>query len=206
MTLGAALPLAHNEQRACPAPGGAYVGAAARPASQTFATRRGNCSLPPTVSLSVSELPPRRSILLVDNDEGMRAAIYYAFSPSYRVTLAVDGLEGYTKANQPPPPDVIISDIVLPRLDGVEMALRLRENSALRAVPIIFMTGESSTKDFALAPHGDLAFAYLPKSTHLFVLRKKVETALAARGSCPSGPGGHVAHLASCPGTICKMR
>jgi CheY-like chemotaxis protein len=131
------------------------------------------------VSLSGSEQPPRKSILLVDNDEGMRAAIYYAFSPSYRVTLAIDGLDGYAKANQPPPPDIIISDIVLPGLDGVEMALRLRENSALRAVPIIFMTGDSAAKNLVQAPPSHLAFACLPKSTHLFVLRKKVETALA---------------------------
>jgi putative two-component system response regulator len=131
------------------------------------------------VSLSGSEQPPRKSILLVDNDEGMRAAIYYAFSPAYRVTLAVDGLDGYAKANQPPPPDIIISDIVLPGLDGVEMALRLRRNSALRAVPIIFMTADSGAKNLVLAPPSHLAFACLPKSTHLFVLRKKVETALA---------------------------
>jgi DNA-binding response OmpR family regulator len=123
--------------------------------------------------------PPRKSILLVDNDEAMRAAFYYAFSPSYQVTLASDGLDGYTKANLPPPPDLIISDIALPRLDGVEMALRLRENSALRAVPIIFMTGDGSTTSLVLGPPSHLAFACLPKSTHLFVLRKKVETALA---------------------------
>ncbi len=131
------------------------------------------------VSLSLPAQPSRKSILLVDNDEGMRAAIYYAFSPSYRVTLAIDGLDGFTKANQPPPPDLIISDVVLPGLDGIEMALRLRENSALRAVPIIFMTGESSPTNLVLAPPSHLAFACLPKSTHLFVLRKKVEIALA---------------------------
>jgi len=108
----------------------------------------------------------------------MRAAIYYAFSPRYRVTLAIDGLDGYTKANELPPPDLIISGIVLPRLDGVEMALRLRENSALRAVPIIFMTGKSSTPNLVVEPPPHLAFACLPKSTHLFVLRKRVETAL----------------------------
>lgn len=131
------------------------------------------------MSLSGSEQSPRKSILLVDSDEGMRAAIYYAFSPAYRVTLAIDGIDGYAKANKPPPPDIIISDIALPRLDGVEMALRLRENSALRAVPIIFMTADSAFENLILAPPSQLAFACLPKSTHLFVLRKKVETALA---------------------------
>jgi DNA-binding response OmpR family regulator len=131
------------------------------------------------VSLSVSARPPRKSILFVNDDEGLRAAIYYAFSPSYRVTLAIDGFDGYAKANQPPPPDVIISDITLPRLDGVGMALRLRENSALRTVPIIFMTSESSATNLVLGPPSHLAFACLPKSTHLFVLRKTVETALA---------------------------
>jgi DNA-binding response OmpR family regulator len=131
------------------------------------------------VNLPASVQPPRKSILLVDNDEAMRAAIYYALSPSYHVTLAVDGVDGYTKANQPPPPDLIISDIALPRLDGVEMALRLRENSAFHTVPIIFMTGHGSTTNLVLGPPSHLAFACLPKSTHLFVLRKKVETALA---------------------------
>ncbi len=145
------------------------------------AARRGaEVALPRLqVTLSVSAQRPRNSILLVDSDEWMRAAIYYAFSPSYRVTLAVDGLDGYAKASQLPPPDIIISDVVLPRLDGVEMALRLREISALRAVPIIFMTGGSSTENLLLAPLGHLAFACVPKSAHLFVLRKKVESALA---------------------------
>jgi CheY-like chemotaxis protein len=140
------------------------------------------------VTLSLSAQRPRHSILLVDGDEWMRAALYYAFSPSYRVTLAVDGLDGYARASQLPPPDVIITDVILPRLDGVEMALRLREISALRAVPIIFMTGGSSTENLGLAPPRHLAFACVPKSAHLFVLRKKVESALAAMPS-PSALG-----------------
>jgi CheY-like chemotaxis protein len=181
MTLGAALPLAHKEQRTCPFSGRSWRYLKLTPNARYRLTtaRREICSAPPRVSFSLSEQAPRKSILLVDNDEGMRAAIYFALSPSYRVTLAIDGLDGYTKANQPPPPDLIISDIALPRLDGVEMALRLRENSALRAVPIIFMTGETSTKKLVLDPPSDLAFACLPKSTHLFVLRRKVEIALA---------------------------
>jgi len=131
------------------------------------------------MSLSVASAPPRKSILVVDDDERMRAAIYYAFSPSYRVTLASDGLEGYAKANELPRPDLIISDIALPGIDGIEMALRLRENSALRAVPIIFITGPGSNTTPTSGPPEHIAFACIPKSTHLFVLRKKVETALA---------------------------
>src|SRR5271155_11260 len=91
--------------------------------------------------LSRTPMPPRKSILVVDDDEEMRAAIYVALSPKYRVILAVDGIDGYEKAKEQPPPDLIIADIAMPRLDGLAMARRIRETDALRNVPIVFMAG-----------------------------------------------------------------
>jgi CheY-like chemotaxis protein len=120
-----------------------------------------------------SLVPLRKSILVVDDDEGTRTAIYEALSPRYRVILAVDGLDGYEKANEPPPPDLIIADIAMPRLDGLTMARRLRDNDVLRRVPIVFMAGR-------MPPAGVLAVSYvdpfscLPKPTDLDVLEKAV--------------------------------
>ena len=46
----------------------------------------------------------RKSILFVDDDEGMRAAVYGLLSPKYHVTLAVDGADGCAKAHEEPRP------------------------------------------------------------------------------------------------------
>ncbi|HEV3192918.1 MAG TPA: response regulator [Polyangiaceae bacterium] len=122
--------------------------------------------------------PPRKFILFVDDDEGMRTAMYNMFSREYRVSLAVDGVDGYLKANIQPRPDLIIVDVAMPQLDGITMVRRIRENQALRQVPIIFLTGRMSPasliEGMAVSP-----FAYLPKSGDPQVLENKVKDALA---------------------------
>jgi two-component system, chemotaxis family, chemotaxis protein CheY len=85
---------------------------------------------------------PRKAILVVDDDEGMRAALYDVLSSEYRVTLAVDGIDGYVKAHEQPPQDLIIADVRMPQLDGITMVRRIRENDVLRHVPVIFFTGQ----------------------------------------------------------------
>jgi CheY-like chemotaxis protein len=122
--------------------------------------------------------PPRKFILFVDDDEVMRTAMFNMFSREYRVSLAVDGLDGYLKANLQPQPDLIIVDVAMPQLDGITMVRRIRENGALRQVPIIFLTGRMSPasliEGMAVSP-----FAYLPKSGDPNVLEEKVKHALS---------------------------
>jgi|HubBroStandDraft_1064217.scaffolds.fasta_scaffold108471_3 CheY-like chemotaxis protein len=124
-------------------------------------------------------LPPRnsrKSILVVDDDEGTREAIYRALSPQYRVILAVDGLDGYEKANEPPPPDLIIADIAMPGLDGLKMALRIRENDALRLVPIVLVAGHMPPERVLAESHAD-PFSWLPR-TDLDVLERAMKRLL----------------------------
>jgi CheY-like chemotaxis protein len=121
--------------------------------------------------------PPRKSILVVDDDEDMRAALELMLSPKYRVILAVDGLDGYVKANEQPGPDLIISDMAMPYVDGITMVRRIRENTALRGVPVIFLTGETSpeTLNEGLSVG---ASACLTKPTDPETLEKNVTGAL----------------------------
>jgi CheY-like chemotaxis protein len=130
------------------------------------------------MSLSPPDEETLKSILFVDDDEGMRAAIYGLFSPKYRVTLAVDGRDGFEKANGASPPDLIISDIAMPELDGIEMALRIRENQLLRLIPIIFLTGQISLASLFAGRALGQPFAYLAKSTDPHLLETKVRHAL----------------------------
>jgi CheY-like chemotaxis protein len=119
----------------------------------------------------------KRSILVVDDDEPMRLAIYDLLSPNYHVTLAVDGLDGFDKSKDQPLPDLIIADIVMPRLDGIEMVRRIRERDAVQVVPVIFISGQMSVGSI-LAGLPLLPFGYLAKPTDPAVLVNKVKRAL----------------------------
>jgi CheY-like chemotaxis protein len=130
------------------------------------------------MSLPLPTLLPLKSILFVDDDEGMRAAIYGLFSRKYRVTLAVDGLDGCEKANEGAPPDLIIADVAMPQLDGIAMVHRIRENEALRHVPIIFLTGQMSPASLIAQQQISSPFTYLAKSTDPYLLETKVRYAL----------------------------
>jgi len=127
--------------------------------------------------MSLPSRDSRKSILVVDDDEGTRVAIFEALSPHYRVILAVDGLDGYEKANEPPPPDLIIADIAMPRLDGLAMARRIRENEALRRVPIVFVAGHMPPARLLAESYVD-PFSCLPKPTDLDVLERAMKRLL----------------------------
>ena len=119
----------------------------------------------------------KRSILVVDDDEPMRSAMFGLLSPKYRVTLAVDGLDGCDKSRVQPPPNLIIADIVMPRLDGIEMIRRIRQQDGMQAVPVIFVSGQMSVGSI-LAGLPLLPFGYLSKPTDPVVLVKRVRHAL----------------------------
>jgi PleD family two-component response regulator len=125
---------------------------------------------------SSSELAPR-CILVVDDDEEMREAVGLVLTPRYRVRYAVDGIDGYEKANDLPRPDLIIADVTMPRLDGVTMVQRIRATPALRRVPVIFFTGQTSVASI-IAGLSVGTFAYLSKTSAPGVLEGKVRRAL----------------------------
>jgi two-component system chemotaxis response regulator CheY len=122
----------------------------------------------------------KRSILLVDDDEPLRSVMHAVLSSRYRVTLAVDGLDGLEKANADPRPDLIVADIIMPRLDGISMVRRIRENEAMRRVPVIFLSGQMSVGHI-LAGLSVVPFGYLSKPMDPEALVRKVKSAFGDR-------------------------
>jgi CheY-like chemotaxis protein len=119
----------------------------------------------------------QRTILVVDDDEDVLAASFGLLAPRYRVTLAVDGVDGLGKATELPSPELIIADIVMPRLDGVEMALRIRETAAMRWVPIIFLSGQIFVGGmFSRLAAG--TYSYLAKTADPLLLLRRVHRSL----------------------------
>ena len=105
--------------------------------------------------------PPVR-LLLVDDEPGLRTAVKaYLEDEGFAVTTAVDGEEGWTTA-QEMTPDVIITDVMMPRCDGYGLLKRLRADERLAGIPVIFLTAKGMTAD-RIAGFQAGADDYIPK-------------------------------------------
>ncbi len=86
-------------------------------------------------------------LLLVDDEPGLRTAVKtYLEDEGFEVTTAVDGEEGFEQA-QKMIPDVIISDVMMPRCDGYGLLKKIREDERLGGTPVIFLTAKGMTVD-----------------------------------------------------------
>ena len=86
-------------------------------------------------------------LLLVDDEPGLRTAVQaYLQDEGFEVTTAVDGEEGWETAKKMMP-DLIISDVMMPRCDGYGLLKRIREDERLGGTPVIFLTAKGMTID-----------------------------------------------------------
>jgi two-component system response regulator VicR len=88
--------------------------------------------------------PPRRRILIIDDEKNIREVVTrYLEREGYLVVSAGDGAAALRLA-EAQPPDLIILDLMLPQVDGLEVCRRLRARSA---VPIIMLTARDEEAD-----------------------------------------------------------
>ena len=101
----------------------------------------------PAEAGSAASSAPQQCIALVDDDRNILTAVsIFLQSEGFATRVYADG-ETALKALLENPPDLAIFDIKMPRLDGLELLLRLREKSAL---PVIFLTSKDEEPDEAL--------------------------------------------------------
>ena len=85
-----------------------------------------------------------KTILLVDDAMTVRNLAKFALSKGgYTIIEAADGVEGL-KAAQGNKIDLIITDLNMPNMNGLEMAKQIKENPDLKGVPIFMLTTEAS--------------------------------------------------------------
>jgi CheY-like chemotaxis protein len=87
----------------------------------------------------------------VDDDAGIRMLLSkFLQKEGYETILAEDGLEGVEAAKKHHP-DLIISDVIMPRMDGLTAARLIKFYKPLSEVPIIFLTAKDAEKEIELA-------------------------------------------------------
>ena len=87
-----------------------------------------------------------RKILLVDDSETvLQMEQMILAKSSYELILARDGEEGVAKALTTQP-DLILMDVVMPKMNGFEAMKQLRENAQTRSVPIVMVTSKAEAE------------------------------------------------------------
>ena len=87
------------------------------------------------------------TVLVVDDEEDLLSLLKYNLEQEgFRTVLARDGVEGLDAAREEEP-DLIILDVMMPRMDGIEACRRLRQDAHLRTVPILMLTARTEEED-----------------------------------------------------------
>lgn len=116
-------------------------------------------------------------ILLVDDDPSVLKLVSISLKKAgYEVETASDGIEGLKKMESFRP-DLIISDVVMPEMDGITFCKKIREESSNPMIPFIFMTSLSDEKH-EIRGYRAGADEYLVKPVERSLLLEKVEKLL----------------------------
>lgn len=105
-----------------------------------------------------------KSILVVDDDNLVRKTLAESLTAAgYTVTEAVNGQDGLTKIQQLRP-DLVVSDVRMPELDGLQMVQKLRAEEWGKQVPIIILSTDDNTASINQALSSGVT-VYLSKTT-----------------------------------------
>lgn len=119
----------------------------------------------------------QQKILFVDDEEQIRRLLSsFLTRRGYLVQTAVDGQEAL-KFLETEKPDLVITDVNMPNVDGVELTRRLRASPMHKSMPIIMLSAKVQT-DEILAGYAEGADEYVPKPIEMRILAAKVESLL----------------------------
>ena len=105
-------------------------------------------------------------ILVVDDDLGTRLSIGdYLELSGYKVLTANDGEEGLLMVNKHHP-DLIVTDIIMPHMNGYELVRHVRQQARFRLLPVILLTARTKTQERILGYQSGCDL-YLPKPFEL---------------------------------------
>jgi two-component system chemotaxis response regulator CheY len=118
------------------------------------------------------------TILVVDDSATMRALVRQALEPDGHTVVEAPHGAAALAALERSPADLVITDVIMPEMDGLGLTRRLRANEALRRIPVLILTTEATP---AMKERGRSAGAtgWLVKPFHPDTLRQSVRRVLA---------------------------
>ncbi|HMX55746.1 MAG TPA: fused response regulator/phosphatase [Leptospiraceae bacterium] len=118
-------------------------------------------------------------LLIVDDDPNIRAILQNILAENHNLLHANDGIEGLGVARKSLP-DLIISDVMMPGMDGFEFCASIRSDPFLRRIPILLLTGEHDLGSKLKGLH-QRADDYVTKPFHAEEIEARVSNLLEKR-------------------------
>lgn len=139
-----------------------------------------------TVSLDangkdISDFADAQVMLIVEDNPDVRTFIRLHFESSYQIVEAVNGEEGWQQALLTIP-DIIISDVMMPEMDGYELLKKLKNDERTSHIPVVLLTALGS-KEHEIEGLTIGADDYITKPFDIAILQTKVENILSIRRS-----------------------
>jgi len=123
---------------------------------------------------------PRPRILVVEDDEDLLRMMYRLLGSVGDVAMAADGEHALQILLHGDPPDLVVTDLMMPRKDGLSLVKDMKANERLRNVPAIILTAKSGPRD-VIAGINSGARHYLTKPFKPDELISKVKKVLNLR-------------------------
>ena len=136
-------------------------------------------SIPIEASNDINEDDDRDILLLVEDNAEVRQLLRNTFMGAYRILEAADGQEGIEKALEHVP-DLIISDIMMPKVNGLRLCETLKTDERTSHIPIILLTAKAGEEDQykGLSTGAD---AYITKPFKTRMLETRVKNLITSR-------------------------
>jgi len=133
--------------------------------------------LPPSISPHIKK--SSQQILLVEDNDEMRNYLQHTLSDNYYIFTASDGLEGWNII-QNIKPDLVISDIMMPKMNGDELCIKIKNNLDTSHIPVILLSALSDKNNIIQGLKAG-ADEYILKPFDISILRVKIMTILTNR-------------------------
>ncbi len=118
-------------------------------------------------------MPGKPYLLIVEDDKELLDFITLSLEGKYNILTAINGQEGIRKAKKNIP-DLIVSDVLLPGIDGITMIRKLKKNQRTAHIPVIILSAQSENKS-QLEGFKSGADAYMIKPFNIEHLEARIE-------------------------------
>lgn len=125
--------------------------------------------------MSASAGRPR--ILVAEDDPEVLKMLEHVMKALGDVVACKDGQEAWEMAQSGPRPDVVVTDLMMPRMDGISLAKQLKSIPTLASVPVVMLTAKTGPRDVIAGINAGARF-YVTKPFKTEELVSKVQKAL----------------------------
>jgi len=125
------------------------------------------------------DLKEQPLLLIVEDNDDLRAFLASKFSQYYRIETAADGEEGFEKAKELLP-DLVLSDIMMPKVDGIQLLDQLKNSSVTSHIPVVLLTARYSVESQVEALRYGADY-YITKPFDQHLLQAAIESIIRQR-------------------------